>query len=225
MMRRTLEELTAGGATRALAILADEGAPILRRNPARSWSDRSLALDDAGWRLLGQRLGQAVAMATAFGVRTSFHPHIGTYVESPWEVDRLLELSDIPLTLDTGHFALAGADPAEALERLGDRVNHIHAKDVRLEVLRRAKEERRADFETWWADVSCPLGQGDVNLEAFLDVLVAHRYEGWIVIEQDRAPTAAAAFADVAGEQAANREWIEAALVRRGAGFGGRSGT
>jgi inosose dehydratase len=207
-----------------LAILADEGAPSLRRNPARSWSDRSLALDDAGWRLLGQRLGQAVAMAAAFGVPTSFHPHIGTYVESPWEVERLLELSDIPLTLDTGHFALAGADPAEALERLGDRVNHIHAKDVRLEVLRRAKEERRADFETWWADVSCPLGQGDVNLEAFLDVLVAQRYEGWIVIEQDRAPTAAAAFADVAGEQAANREWIEAALVRRGADFGGRPG-
>ena len=224
MMRRTLEELTAGGATRALAILADEGAPILRRNPARSWSDRSLALDDAGWRLLGQRLGQAVAMATAFGVRTSFHPHIGTYVESPWEVDRLLELSDIPLTLDTGHFALAGADPAEALERLGDRVNHIHAKDVRLEVLRRAKEERRADFETWWADVSCPLGQGDVNLEAFLDVLVAQRYKGWIVIEQDRAPTAAAAFADVAGQEAANREWIEAALLRRGADLGGRPG-
>src|SRR5450759_3712092 len=54
-----------------------------------------------------------------------------------------------------GRDALAGADPAEALERLGDRVNHIHAKDVRLEVLRRAKEERRADFETWWADVSC----------------------------------------------------------------------
>jgi inosose dehydratase len=224
MMRRTLEELTAGGATTALAILADEGSEILRSNPARSWTDRSLALDDAGWRLLGERLDRAMAMVAAFGVRTSFHPHIGTFVESPWEVDRLLELSDIRLTLDTGHFALAGADPAAALERLGDRVNHIHAKDVRLEVLRRAKEERRADFETWWADVSCPLGQGDVNLEAFLDVLVAQRYKGWIVIEQDRAPTAAAAFADVAGQEAANREWIEAALLRRGADLGGRPG-
>jgi len=224
-MRRTLEELTAGGATEALAILADEGAPILRSNPARSWSDRSLALDDEGWALLGQRLGQAMAMAAGFGVPTSFHPHIGTYVESPWEVERLLELSDIPLTLDTGHFALAGADPAEALARFGDRVNHIHAKDVRLEVMQRAKAERRVDFETWWADVSCPLGQGDVNLEAFLDVLVARGYDGWIVIEQDRAPTAAAAFGDVAREQAANRRWIEAALAGRGAGSGGRPGT
>jgi hypothetical protein len=111
MMRRTLEELTAGGATRALAILADEGAPILRRNPARSWSDHSLALDDAGWRLLGQRLGQAVAMATAFGVRTSFHPHIGTHVESPWvrrtpsekEVaDRVAEAKKLPRIVEHG---------------------------------------------------------------------------------------------------------------------------
>jgi inosose dehydratase len=224
-MRRTLEELTAGGASRALAILADEGSPILRINPARSWSDRSLALDDEGWRLLGRRLGQAVSMAAGFSVPVSFHPHIGTYVESPWEVERLLELSDIPLTLDTGHFALAGADPAGALDRFGDRVNHIHAKDVRLEVLQRAKAERRTDFETWWADVSCPLGHGDVDLEAFLDLLVARGYDGWIVIEQDRAPIAAAAFADVAGEQAVNRRWIEAALVRRGVGFGGRPGT
>ena len=137
----------------------------------------------------------------------------------------MLELSDIPLTLDTGHFALAGADPAEALERFGDRVNHIHAKDVRLEVLQRAKAERSVDFETWWADVSCPLGEGNVNLEAFLDVLVTRRYDGWIVIEQDRAPTAAANFGDVAVEQAANRRWLETALARRGAGSGGRAET
>lgn len=216
-MRQTLEELTAGGATEAMAILADEGAPILRDNPARSWSDRSLALNDAGWGLLGQRLRRAVDLAAQFGVPTSFHPHLGTYVESPWEVERLLELSDIPLTLDTGHFALAGADPAEAFERFGDRVNHIHAKDVRFDVLRRAQAKGNADFETWWADVSCPLGQGDVNLEAFLDVVVARRYEGWIVIEQDRGPTTSAAFAAVTEEQVANRQWIETALVRRGA--------
>jgi len=224
-MRRTLEELTAGGHTGALAILADEGAPILRLNPARSWSDRTLALDDAGWVLLGRRLGQAMAMAAELGVPTSFHPHIGTYVESLWEVERLIELSDIRLTLDTGHFALAGADPAEAFERFGERVNHIHAKDVRLDVLRRARVERRVDFDTWWADVSCPLGQGDVNLEAFLDAVVARHYEGWIVIEQDHAPAAAAAFADISAEQAANRRWIETALTRRGIGCGDPSGT
>jgi hypothetical protein len=56
-------------------------------------------------------------------------------------------------------------------------------------------------------------------------VLVAQRYKGWIVIEQDRAPTTADAFADVAAQEAANREWIEAALRRRGADFGGRPAT
>lgn len=216
-MRATLEELSVDGPTDALAILADEGSLALRENPARSWTDRSLALDDAGWHQLGRRLKQALAMAADMGVPTSFHPHIGTFVESPWEVERLVELSDVRLTIDTGHFALAGADPAEALARFGDRVNHIHAKDVHLDVLRQAKAERRTDFETWWADVSCPLGQGDANLASFLDGLVSRQYDGWIVVEQDHAPAPAAAFAAIAEEQAQNCLWLESALTDRGA--------
>ena len=221
-MRTTLEELSVDGPTEALAILSDEGSTALRENPARSWTDRSLALDDDGWRLLGRRLEEALAMAADAGVPTSFHPHLGTFVESPWEIERLVELTDVRLTLDTGHLALAGADPAEVLARFGDRVNHVHAKDVHLDVLRRAKSERRTDFETWFADVSCPLGQGDANLDVFLDGLVGRQYDGWIVIEQDHAPAPAAAFAAIAEEQAGNRRWLEAALTDRGASVEGR---
>ena len=86
-MRRTLDELAAGGPD-TVAILADEGSPALLTNPARPWDDRSLALDEAAWAVLGERLRTAAAIVAAAGVRASFHPHISTYVESPWEAER-----------------------------------------------------------------------------------------------------------------------------------------
>ncbi|MFV2064006.1 MAG: TIM barrel protein, partial [Chloroflexota bacterium] len=187
-MQRTLDELSFGSAAPGLAILADEGSPDLLRHPARSRDDRDLALDDEGWARLGDNLARALDLAATAGVATTFHPHISTYVESPWEVERLLNMCDIGLTIDTGHFKLAGADPVESLRRWGDRVNHVHLKDVREQILLRAKADERRDLDVWWADVSTALGDGDVDLVAFLERLLAMHYGGWLVVEQDRAP-------------------------------------
>jgi inosose dehydratase len=206
-LRRTCEELSACGGT-GLVILADEGSPELLLNPARPYADRSLALDGPAWRRLARLTGQATEIAADYGLRTSFHPHVSTYVESPWEVEWLLALTDVRLTLDTGHILLAGGDPAQCLRGWRPRVNHVHIKDVRLEVLRSAKAEHRTDFDTWWAGVATPLGSGDVDIDGVLAVLAATGYDGWLVVEQDRAPTPASGYAAVADEQAANLRWL-----------------
>lgn len=216
-MRRTLQDLTSFHVP-GVAILADEGSPELLLHPARPWDDRRLALDDVGWARLTKHVREALELADRAGVPTSFHPHISTYVESPWEVDRLLEAVDVRLTVDTGHFWLAGADPCDYLARYGDRVNHVHLKDVRRAVLEQAKAEGRKDFDIWWAAVATPLGAGDVDLDMFLSRLIASDYDGWLVIEQDRLPLGADPLEPVAQEQARNRAWLEAALVRLGAG-------
>lgn len=212
-MRATLEELTRFP-TPGVAILADEGSPELLLNPARDWADRRLALDDRGWARLAERMARALDLAAEVGVSTSFHPHIGTYVESPWEIERMLASSDVRLTLDTGHFWLAGADPTEHLARYGDRVNHVHVKDVRRSVLDRAKAEGRTDFDEWWGDVSTPLGAGDIDLVGFLEELHRGGYDGWLTIEQDRRPLGHDAIEPIAAEQAQNRRWLEAVLHR-----------
>lgn len=224
-MEQTLAELVRASSSPGLAILADEGSPALLLNPARAWDDRRLALDDDGWARLAQRMARALALAAAAGVPTSFHPHISTYIESPWEVERLLESTEVDLTLDTGHFWLAGADPVEHLERFGDRVNHVHLKDVRRAVLEQAKADERSDFDEWWGDVATPLGDGDLDLEAFLGGLRRVDYDGWLVIEQDRLPLGQDPIAPVAAEQEQNRHWVEVALARLGvelrSGIGG----
>ncbi len=219
-MAVTCAELAATGG--GLAILADEGSDALLAHPARAWDDRSLALPVDRWRTLAERVGRALDLAESVGVRCSFHPHIATFVESPWEVERLLELTEVQLTLDIGHLRLAGGDPSECAAAWSGRIDHVHVKDVDLSVLAAAKAARRTDFDTWWADVCTPLGQGDVDIDAFLRVLLGAGYDGWLVVEQDRGPAGPAQYPAVAAQQEANRLWlddrVDAALTAVGRG-------
>jgi inosose dehydratase len=205
-MRVTCQELAAAGG--GLAILADEGCEVLLSNPARPWDDRSLSLTTDQWQLLAARTRQAVDIAAEFGLLCSFHPHLSTYVESPWEVERLLELTDVALTLDIGHIRLAGGDPSECATAWKDRINHVHVKDVSLAVLAAARAAHRSDFDTWWAQVCTPLGAGDVDIDGFLRTLLTSGYDGWLVVEQDRRPTPLAEYSAVADEQRRNRQWL-----------------
>ncbi|MGH2380198.1 MAG: TIM barrel protein [Candidatus Limnocylindria bacterium] len=209
-MRLTLEELAAGG--RGLAILADWGTERLLANPGRAWDDRTLALDTRAWTIAAETLRRAVELAAEFDAHATFHPHIATYVESRWEIERLLETVDISLTIDTGHVFLAGSSPTEILENWPTRVNHIHLKDVKQAVLREAKAHGRADLEAWWPNVSCPLGDGDVDLDQFIDGLRGIGYRGWLVVEQDRARAHAEEFEPIARDQARNEIWVRSRL-------------
>lgn len=210
-MRLTLEELAVG--TRSLAILADAGSEALMANPARRWDDRSLALDDGAWRSARETLRQAIALARDFGIETTYHPHISTYVESRWEIERLLDTVDISLTIDTGHIFLAGSSPADILRTWSTRVNHIHLKDVHQAVLRDAKASLRTDLETWWPNLCCPLGDGDIDLDDFVEGLREVGYQGWLVVEQDRARARPDEFETIARDQTRNLAWIRERLA------------
>lgn len=65
-------------------------------------------LADGDWPGYAKRVGEAVERCRARGYEPVFHHHLGTYVETPDEVERLLELTDVQLCLDTGHLLLAG---------------------------------------------------------------------------------------------------------------------
>src|SRR3954467_11186188 len=92
-------------------------------------------LGHARRRLLFDNAHRAAALCRERGFAASFHPHAGTYVESPREVDALLEHMDpslLGLCFDTGHSAFGGGDPLALLKQAGSLVNHVHFKDVDL---------------------------------------------------------------------------------------------
>ena len=145
---------------------------------------------------------RASELARARGFEPTFHHHMGTRVQSPAEIERLLDGTNVGLLLDTGHFVAAGGDPVAGLRDWQARINHVHIKDVRLDVLRKAAGWDNA----WRSGVFCELGSGDVELDAFVDELAG--YEGWLVVEQDWVPAPADSGAAQAVAQVRNRRWL-----------------
>jgi inosose dehydratase len=207
-MARTLDLFEAAGGSDAHAILADDGSPERLANPGRANTDRRLGLDENGWHRLAEGVARAGELARERGFALSFHPHTGSYVEAPWEIEQLLELTEVDIVLDTGHVALGGGDPVQALNDWRARVNHVHVKDLRMDVLQGVIDDRADMPEAWRRGVFCELGAGDVDLPAFFEALEDGGYSGWLVVEQDWVPAPGNDVTEAAQAQARNRRWL-----------------
>jgi inosose dehydratase len=207
-MAATLDLFDAAGDGGARPVLADAGSPERQAQPGRSAHDPSVGLDDTGWRNLAEGVARAGELARSRGYAPTFHHHTATHVEAPWEIERVLELTDVGLLLDTGHLALGGGDPVRALRDWHERIDHVHVKDYRRDVLEQVLADRADMAEAWRRGVFCELGAGDVDLPAFFDELAAVGYRGWLVVEQDRIPRADEDPSDAVEAQARNRRWL-----------------
>lgn len=207
-MGETLDLFDAAGGDGARPVLADAGSPARLAHPGRSVHDPSVGLDDAGWRRLADGVARAADLARSRGYEPVFHHHTATYVEAPWEIERLLEATDVGLVLDTGHLALGGGDPVQALDDWHERIEHVHVKDYSRAILEQILAERAGMDEAWRRGVFVELGTGDVDLDAFFRALAASGYSGWLVVEQDRIPAPEEDPADAAEAQARNRRWL-----------------
>jgi inosose dehydratase len=168
--------------------LADAGSEVRSRYPGRAAHDRSVGLDDAGWARFAEGLGEAVARCRARGYDPTFHHHTATYIEAQWEIERLLEVSDVGLCLDTGHLLLGRGEPIAAIREWADRINHVHLKDARVDRLEEIVAEAAPVQEIWRRKAFCALGDGDIDIERVLGALAEIRYSGWLVVEQDVLP-------------------------------------
>jgi inosose dehydratase len=207
-MAETLDLFEAAGAVDARAVLADAGSNRRRAYPGQGTHDRSLGLGNEGWRRLAAGVRRAAERARARGFEPTFHHHLGSYIEAPWEIERLLELTDVGLLLDTGHLVGAGGDPVQALRDWGQRVDHVHVKDVRRNVLAEVIATRADMTEAWKRNVFCELGAGDVDLEGFFAELALSGYSGWLVIEQDRILRHDESLSEAQEAQRLNRLWL-----------------
>jgi inosose dehydratase len=92
----------------------------------------------------------------------------------------------VGMCLDTGHALFGGADPLALLNDYFDIVRHVHIKDCDLAVLNEVSQSGGGMMEAWDRGVFCELGLGTAGLDGFLDALKERRWEGWMVVEQDR---------------------------------------
>jgi inosose dehydratase len=171
----------------ALAGFSASGADLLVLAAATGSQgyDSRPVLDAGGWRLLAANLDRIRARAVGLGIRTCLHPHVGTMIETGAEVDRLLEASDTPLCLDTGHLLIGGGDPAALASRAADRIAHTHLKDVDAALAERVRAGEMTYYDAVRAGMYRPLGRGDADIAGVVSALEGNEYRGWYVLEQD----------------------------------------
>lgn len=189
--------------------LADAGSPDRARYPGRAALDRSVGLDDAAWKRFADGLARAVERCRERGYDPTFHHHTATYIEAQWEIERLLEISDVGLCLDTGHLLLGRGEPITAIRDWAGRINQVHLKDARLDRLEEIVSEAAPVQEIWRRKAFCALGDGDIDVDRVLTALTEIGYSGWLVVEQDVLPDPADP-EQPAIDQRRNRDFLRA---------------
>lgn len=163
------------------AIHGDEGVPLSRRP----------VLGAGEWPEFGRRLTAVADRALHEGVRLVYHHHMGTVVQGDDDIHALMDSTgpSVGLLLDTGHATWGGADPAALARRYRERIHHVHAKDVRPDVMARARAEDWSFLRAVVEGVYTVPGDGGVDYKAVFEALPG--YAGWVVIEAEQDPARA----------------------------------
>ncbi len=144
------------------------------------------------WARFGADVEEIAAHCAARGITLVYHHHMGTVVESPDEIDRLMAVTGpaTKLLFDTGHCYFGGGDPGEVIARHMARIAHIHAKNVRPGVMAEVRAQGLSFLEGVRRGVFTVPGdiEGGVQFEPVLSVAAAHGYAGWLVIEAEQDP-------------------------------------
>jgi len=189
---RTAQLLAAVGGRENMIVLGNDpyGDPVRTKHAGRVSPD--LGMSEGQWHTFADGANYvARRVMDEAGLRTVFHHHIGTWVETPEETRRLLAMTDpavLGLCFDTGHWAFAGGDPVQGIHEFADRIWHVHFKDHEPNIARQSRELGWDGPTSVGKGIFCELGRGDVDFPDVVTALQEIGYAGWIVVEQDVLP-------------------------------------
>ncbi len=148
----------------AVRFAAECGAPVVNTDegPKPSWTT-----EEEDHVLMRYVLGEAAAVAEARGILIGLEPH-QQYSKTPDGLDRIQQLVDSPaigINFDMGNSYLGGEDPIAWLQRVRDRLVHLHGKDISMQ---QSEAERGKVTGT---PVGCACGDGVIDWAATAEVL------------------------------------------------------
>jgi len=149
----------------AIRWAADAGAPVVNTDegPKPFWTTK-----EQDYALMTYTLTEAAMVAERHGIVIALEPH-QQYSKTPDGLDSIYNLVKSPaiaINYDTGNSYLAGgSDPYEWLERVRDRLVHLHAKDISLA---QGEAERGKVTGT---PVGCACGDGVVDWARVIEIV------------------------------------------------------
>ena len=188
-----MDKLRFNGVT---VVVYGEVAGSIQGDMNRPLRERPRFADAAAWQAYAKRLDAFGAHLKArYGITLAYHHHMGAYVHSPEDIDTLMRLTDpacTSLLFDTGHAYYGGAaDPNVLLARHARRVVHVHCKDVRPNVIAKARNDGWSFLRGVLAGTFTVPGDGVIDYDAVLGTLHDAGYQGWLVVEAEQDPAVA----------------------------------
>jgi len=144
-------------------------------------------------RAYGTKISELAKWMADQGMPMAYHHHMGSIIESEDDVNWLMDGSsaDLHLCFDTGHLLFGGGDVMATLDRWGDRVHHVHYKDIRPAIVRDVRDNNRSFLDAVMAGAFTVPGDGCIDFDAVTRALKAMDYNGWIVVEAEQDPAKA----------------------------------
>ena len=158
---------------------------VLAAASGQNGYDERTELSDDEWTTLFETMPFVEAIARAAALTVAVHPHVGTAIEQPRDIERLLARSSVDLCLDTGHVFVGGGDPVAIARAAGRRVRHVHLKDADGALSDAVRERRVSYASAVRQGLFRPLGDGAARIAEVLTELRSNGYAGWYVLEQD----------------------------------------
>ncbi len=142
-----------------------------------------------------KKLSELAKWMSDKGLVLAYHHHMGSMIESQADIDWLMEDSseEVTLLFDTGHLHFGGANVMSTLDRWGDRIKHVHFKDVRESVSQQIRNTDGSFLDAVIAGAFTVPGdpEGCIDFQAVTDKLKHMDYNGWIVVEAEQDPSTA----------------------------------
>ena len=134
---------------------------------------------------LARGLDRAAEFARTFGLTALYHPHLGTLVEGPEALEKVMSQCTIGLCPDTAHLAAGGNDLPNLIRTYASRIPYIHLKGL-----------SRDPFGF------VPLDE-DPEMAAIWQALQDIHFDGWVTVELD-------SHADPKSAAAHSLAWLQA---------------
>ncbi|MTJ47827.1 TIM barrel protein, partial [Dolichospermum sp. UHCC 0259] len=178
------------------AIVVAELGGAVHQQPIEPLNNRPQFTDEQ-WKLLIDGLNSLGDQAFANGMILSYHPHVGTGVETRADIDRLMAGTkdhNVNLLLDTGHLYYSGVTQDGILDLIstyGSRIKHVHLKNIRQNILDEAKQKQLSFLSAIRSGVFTVPGDknGIIDFKTILNKLAEVKYQGWLMVEAEQDPS------------------------------------
>ena len=124
------------------------------------------------------------------GIPMSYHEHMGTIIQTENDVDRFMNNTNQNtfLLYDTGHLLFAEANYERVLKNYISKINHVHCKDIRQNILKNSLKNDLSFRESFLDGVFTVPGDGCIDYEPLFKILYENNYDKWLIIEAEQDP-------------------------------------